>query len=316
MVLPIDPRIKFRHLQSFVEVARQRSVNKAARILHVSQPAVTKTIRELEDILGVVLFEREGRGIRTNSQGDVFLRHAGATLTALRQAVDSVSPDMARSGPPVRVGALPTVSVRIMPKAMSRFLGEGTASPVKIVTGENAVLLEQLRVGDLDLVVGRLAAPEKMTGLSFEHLYSERVLFTVRTGHPLLAAGANVFDRLGDYPVLMPTRNSVIRPIVEQFLITHGVPALPNQIETVSDAFGRAFLSASDAIWIISEGVVAGDIRDGALAVLPLETADTRGPVGLTMRADTLPSMPLALLMQAIRAAAADLSPVPDDRGA
>jgi LysR family pca operon transcriptional activator len=308
MVSPIDPRIKFRHLQAFLEVARQKSVNRAAELLHVSQPAVTKTIRELEGILGVALFERDGRGTRTTRYGEVFMRHAGATLTALRQAVDSVSQEAALSGPPVRIGALPTVSARIMPQAMNRFLAGGTVGPVKIVTGENAVLLEQLRVGDLDLVVGRLAAPEKMTGFSFEHLYSERVLFVTRTGHPLLDARANAFERLGAYPVLMPTRNSVIRPIVEQFMIAHGIPAPPVQIETVSDAFGRAYLRMSDAVWIISEGVVAGDIADGVLAALPLETVETRGPVGLTMRADTSPSLPLSLLMQAIRTVAAEMA--------
>ena len=91
MVLPIDPRIKFRHLQAFMEVARQKSVNRAAELLHISQPAVTKTIRELEDILAVALLERDGRGIRLTSHGEVFMRYAGATLTALRQAVDSVA---------------------------------------------------------------------------------------------------------------------------------------------------------------------------------------------------------------------------------
>lgn len=307
MVQPIDPRIKFRHLQAFVEVARQKSVNKAAELLHVSQPAVTKTIRELEDMLGVALFERDGRGIRMTRYGEVFQRHAGATMTALRQAVDSVSQEAARAGAPVRVGALPTVSARIMPQAMTRFLAEGTVTPVKIVTGENAVLLEQLRVGDLDLVVGRLAAPDKMTGLSFEHLYSERVLFVVRTDHPLLAPGTNLFDRLQDFPLLMPTRNSVIRPVVEQFLIAHGVSVPATQIETVSDSFGRAYLRMSDAVWIISEGVVAGDIADGVLAALPLDTDDTRGPVGLTMRTDTLPSLALTLLTNAIRDAAATI---------
>jgi LysR family pca operon transcriptional activator len=303
----LDARLKFRHIQTFVEVARHKSVAKAAAFLRISQPAVTKTIRELEEVLGISLLERDGRGIKLSRYGEIFLKHAGATMTALRQAVDSVSQDAAKAGLPVRIGALPTVSVSIMPKAMASFLKEDTGSTVKIVTGENAVLLEQLRVGELDLVVGRLATPEKMSGFSFEHLYSERVRFVVRRNHPLLAAHTSVFERLQEFPVLMPTRNSVIGPVVDQFLLAHGVAPLPRRIETVSDAFGRAFVRMSDAVWIISEGVVAADIADGTLTMLPLDTADTSGPVGLTMRADTQPSLPLALLMQTIREAAGTL---------
>ncbi|MCY1666415.1 pca operon transcription factor PcaQ [Rhizobium sp. SL86] len=301
----IGSRVKYRHLQTFVEVARQGSVVKAADHLNISQPAVTKTIRELEEVLGVVLFEREGRGIRITRPGEVFLRHAAASLTALRQGIDSVSQELLDNVPPVRIGALPTVSTRIMPRAMALFLEEQTRSRIKIVTGENSVLLEQLRMGELDLVVGRLAAPEKMTGFSFEHLYSEKVLFVVRAGHPLLAGGS-VFNGLGDYPVLMPTRGSIIRPFVEQFLIANGVAALPTQVETVSDAFGRAFVRSSDAIWIISSGVVAGDIADGVLAALPIDTSETKGPVGLTLRTDAPPSLPLSILMQTIRQAASE----------
>ena len=305
----INSRVKFRHLHTFVEVARQKSVVKAAEILHVSQPAVTKTIRELEEALGVAMFERDGRGIRITRYGEVFLRHAGAALTALRQGVDSVSQELFDSAPPVRIGALPTVSTRVMPRAMTLFLAEKTGSRVKIVTGDNAVLMEQLRVGELDLVVGRLALPEKMTGLSFEHLYSEQVVFTVRAGHPLLDAKRSIFEGLADYPVLMPTRGSIIRPSVEQFLIANGVASLPTQVETVSDAFGRAFVRSSDAIWIISTGVVAADIEDGVLATLPIDTSETRGPVGLTIRADVNPSTPLSILMQTIRQAAAEIMP-------
>jgi LysR family pca operon transcriptional activator len=304
----IDSRIKFRHLQTFVEVARQKSVMKAAELLHVSQPAVTKTIRELEEVLGVAVFERDGRGIRITRYGEVFLKHAGATLTALRQGFDSISQALSGDALPIRIGALPTVSTRIMPRAMMLFLEEGTGARIKIVTGENAVLLEQLRVGDLDLVVGRLAAPEKMAGFSFEHLYSEKVVFCVRAGHPLLSGGS-AFAGLDAYPVLMPTRASIIRPFVERFLITNGIAGLPNQIETVSDAFGRAFVRESDAIWIISEGVVAADIMEGKLAALPVDTGETKGPVGLTMRTDAVPSMPLAILMQTIREVAGKVSP-------
>ncbi|HEV7437704.1 MAG TPA: pca operon transcription factor PcaQ [Pseudorhizobium sp.] len=305
----IDSRVKFRHLHTFLEVARQKSVVKAAELLHVSQPAVTKTIRELEEALGVAVFEREGRGIRITRYGEVFLRHAGAAITALRQGLDSVSQELSDAAPPVRVGALPTVSTRIMPRAMTLFLQENTGSRIKIVTGENAVLLEQLRVGDLDLVVGRLAAPEKMTGFSFEHLYSEQVVFTVRPGHPLLASGGSVFETLEQYPVLMPTRGSVIRPYVEQLLIANGVGRLPLQVETVSHAFGRAFTRSSDAVWIISQGVISDDLAEGLLSTLPVDTSETKGPVGLTLKADISPSAPQAILMQTIRQAAEEIVP-------
>ena len=124
----VEKSIKFRHLQTFLEVARQRSVGKAADVLHVSQPAVTKTIRELEQVLGVDVFERDGRGIKITRYGEVFLRHAGAALTALRQGLDSVSQEQFADAPPIRIGALPTVSSRIMPRAMELFLKERTWS--------------------------------------------------------------------------------------------------------------------------------------------------------------------------------------------
>jgi LysR family pca operon transcriptional activator len=302
-------RVRFRHLRTFLEVSRQKSVARAAETLCVSQPAVTKTLRELEAALGVAVVERDGRGIRVTRAGEIFLRHAGAAVTALREGIESVTRDGAATGRPIRVGALPTVSAHIMPAAMQIFLKEDTGAAIKIVTGENAVLLDQLRAGALDLVVGRLAAPEKMTGFFFEHLYSEQVRFVVRAGHPLLARGVDAFALLGGFPVLMPTRESVIRPYVDRFFIANGITPPPTAIETVSDSFGRAFLRQSDAVWIISSGVVADELASGAFVALPFDTDETKGPVGLTMRTDTAPSPAFSLLLQAIREAARNQEP-------
>ncbi|HEY0121409.1 MAG TPA: LysR substrate-binding domain-containing protein, partial [Rhizobium sp.] len=147
-----------------------------------------------------------------------------------------------------------------------------------------------------------------MAGFSFEHLYSEQVVFVVRAGHPLLKTRQSLFSNLGKYTILMPSRGSIIRPFVESFLIANGVARLPNQIETVSDSFGRAFVRSSDAVWIISTGVVAGDVEDGLLSLLPIDASETKGPVGLTMRTDAIPSMPLSILMQTIREAAEEVA--------
>jgi LysR family pca operon transcriptional activator len=296
-----NPRIKLRHLVTFLEVARLRSVVKAAVNLGVTQPAVSKTIQELETTLEVPLFDRSRRSLVLTSFGEVFLRHAGASVTALRQGIDSL--DRARNSDAVaiRIGALPTASARILPRAMARFTAEGFRMKPRVVTGPNGFLLSQLRLGDLDLVIGRMADPEAMTGFAFEHLYSEKIVLVVRPGHPLLDEAPIDFARIELFQVLMPPHGSVIRPTVDRFLVSHGIGPFADEIETVSDSFGGSYVRSSDAIWIISEGVVAEDIADRRLVRLPIDTSDTLGPVGLTTRADTPHTVAMDLFMHSVR---------------
>ncbi|SSC70586.1 unnamed protein product [Ciceribacter sp. T2.26MG-112.2] len=276
-------------------------MGKAADALAITQPAVTRTMRELEDILGVALLEKDGRGIRVSHFGEVFLKHAGESLAAVQRGMDSLAQALKSEGPPVRIGTLPTASATIMPDAVAEFLAIGTGSQVTIVSGENRVLLNSLRLGELDLVVGRLAAPEHMTGLSFEPLYSEEVAIIVSPNHPLLARRNFTLGALANYTVLMPTKNSVIRPFVDRLLLTNGIPELPNTVETVSDSFGRAFVTRHNAIWFISRGVVADELQSGRSAELEIDMGETRGAVGLTTPAAVEPSAALALMKQTIR---------------
>ena len=302
-------QIKFRHVRTFLEVARTGAIGKAASVLNVSQPAVTRTVRELEEALGAAVIEPDGRGIRLTAAGEEFRRHAGASLAALRQGVDAVRAAGAEAVQPLRVGALPTVSARVMPGAVRKFLADVPGGRLKIVTGENAVLLDQLSSGSLDLVVGRLASPERMVGFTFEHLYSEQVLFVVRAGHPLLARAPFDIAEMARFPLVMPTTTAIIRPYVERFLIAHGLPDPGARIESVSDSFGRVFVRDSDAVWAISEGVVIGDVAAGALAALPIDTSETRGAVGITLRADAERTSSMPALIRAIRAAAPQPAP-------
>ncbi len=192
-----------------------------------------------------------------------------------------------------------------MPAAVHRFLAESQRGRLKIITGDNSVLLDQLAARELDLVVGRLAAPERMLDLTFEHLYSEQVVFVVRPEHPLLSERPLLLSGLAGFTILMPPTTAIIRPFVDRFMIAYGLQDTSARVESVSDSFGRAFVGDSDAIWIISEGVVANDVAVGQLAMLPIDTSETRGAVGLTMRADAERSLPLTILINAIRSAAA-----------
>ncbi|MFT6653116.1 MAG: LysR family pca operon transcriptional activator, partial [Celeribacter sp.] len=105
----IDSHIRMRHLRCFLETARLGSLSAAADAMHVSQPAASKTIRELEDILGVPLFDRTGRRLVLSAAGKVFQQHAGAAMIDLKRAQDLVR-DAPRSRTRLAVGTLPTAA--------------------------------------------------------------------------------------------------------------------------------------------------------------------------------------------------------------
>lgn len=295
----IDPRIKIRHIACFLEVARLRSVVNAAEMLNISQPAATKTIQELEEVLGGALFDRSRRRLALTQFGEVFYRYASTSIAALRQGIDA-----ARGGEEaavVKIGALPSVSARILPEAVRKFFKAEPGINSRIVTGPNSYLLSLLRTGDVDLVIGRMAEPDSMLGLSFEHLYSERVVLAVRPDHPLLGEREFNLGMIDGYQRLMPTPGSVIRPLVQRMLVAYGIGGQHEEVETVSNAFGRAYIRQSDAVWFISEGVVADDVAENYLYLLPVDMSETQGPVGFTTRADTVPGFATTAFMQTVR---------------
>lgn len=306
----LDGRIKLRHLICFLEVVRLGSVTHAATSLNLTQPAISKTIHELDAILGVALFDRSGRSLVLSGFGEMFQRYAGASITALKQGIRSMASVQAGQASAFCIGALPTVSARVLPAAAARFSAQLPLLKPRIITGPNTYLLAQLRLGEVDLVIGRMAEPEAMRGFAFEHLYTEGLALVVRPDHPLLGAARFDLASIARYQLLMPTSGSIIRPTAERFLITHALGPFEREIETISDSFARAYVRVSDAVWIISEGVVDEDIRHGFLARLPADTSATLGPVGLTTRTDTQMSLPAELFAQSVRAVVHDLRPV------
>lgn len=303
----LDPRIKIRHLQCFLEVARFGQVGRAAERLHVTQPAVSKTLRELEDALKTRLFARTPRGLVLTAAGERFQEHAATGLLALQQAVESVAQTRFLRETVLKVGALPTVAARLVPAAVEELLAARSDAVVDLVSGPNRFLLERLKSRDLDLVVGRLADPDAMAGLAFEQLYGERMTVVVRPGHPLLAAPDVEPASIARFPLLIPGRRDITRPLVDRWLLAHRVPPPIRRIETVSSDFARAFLARTDAVWIISEGVVALDLAAGGLVALPFDTAITAGPVGITMRGDERPGPLVALFTGILRRRAGEL---------
>lgn len=299
--MPVGAGIKLRHLQAFLEVARLRSLTEAASTLNVTQPAVSKTLKELEALVGVSLMERGRSGVTLTAEGEIFRHYAGLSVAALGEGLDGIDQVRMGSERQLRIGALPSVAASIVPLAAGRYLERGRGATLDIVTGPNGHLLDQLRTGALDVVIGRLGQPDAMQGLAFQQLYSEQVVLAVRPGHPLIRDPD--LARLPEFPVLFPNRSAAIRPLVERLMVANGIGRLPRRIETVSNAFGRAFTRSSDAVWIISNGVVANDLAEGQLVALAVDTRITLGPVGISTRAAEAHTPDLHLFMATMREA-------------
>lgn len=286
----IDTRIKFRHLVCFLEVARQGTLARAADKLAVSQPAISKTLKELEDLLGASLFARSKSGVTLTEAGVAFMRYAGPCVQALRDGVDSLRSGEHESAT-LRLGVLSTVESLLVPEVVRRLHARHPTLVASVVTGPSAYLLSQLHVGELDLVVGRMTDSPQIQGLLFEHLYSESMTLVVRPGHPLLA-GPPARERLQDYPLVLPLAGTTIRKYADAFFVQCGINPPRQRLETLSVALSRRYVQTSETIWIAPTDAVQLDLRRGELVELQLGIQEPGGSVGICSNA-ALP-LPLA----------------------
>jgi LysR family pca operon transcriptional activator len=299
-------RIKQRHLVCLLEVAKTGSMTKAAEILHVSQPAVSKTIRELEEIVDVKLTMRDGTRVILTKQGRMFCDYAEASVTALRDGYQAISDSEVSRRIDVAIGALPSVASYIMPPTV-RKLTQAMDVRVRVITGPNYHLLEQLRLGDIDIVVGFLPDVDTITDLLFEHLYAESIIFVVRPGHPLLNGYRAEMATWGQFPFILPAAASSIRNAVERMLISAGIEMKVSPIESSSTSFSRHYVATSDAIWVVSRGTVHSDTAAGQLIDLATHEQVISEPIGMITRASSPPSLVAKKFMSLMRQEGASL---------
>lgn len=299
-------RLKLRHLHALLAIAQHGGVSRAASALAITQPAVSKTLAELEDIVGQRLLERTRKGIELSTAGRILVRYAGSSVRTLREGLDSIAQDRSAEAPIIIIGALPNVAATILPPALQRFIAEIPQARVRVRTGSNSYLVGLLRQGDLDVVIGLLTDPVDMHGLTFEYLFSEPIVFAVRPDHPLLKQPRLTLSMLMDYRLVLPDVGTRLRAAADQFLIAVGLGQTLHSIETIDVSFGRSFVLQTDAVWFAPAGVVETDIQHGALVCLPLDTESSAGPVGLSLRADSTPSDALQCLLTEVRKAAAE----------
>ncbi|ROO27621.1 LysR family transcriptional regulator [Salinisphaera orenii MK-B5] len=275
----IHSPIKLRHLVAFQEVARLGRFKSAAEALSITQPGVSKTIRELEDSLGVALFERLPRGVRLTPAGRTLLRHAAPALRSLREGIDAIRQDNADSV--VRLGALSNVEGGLLPPVLDRLHRAHPQLRMEVDTGTSAALLARLRLGELDLVLGRMSEAEEIRDLQFEHLYYEPLIAVVRRDHPLLGLAQAVdTDAVIAYPWVVPPRGTTLREQLERFWVEQAAQPPRLALETLSLPLSSRYVQLSDAIWVTPFDTAREALQAGDMVRLPQQIELRGGSVG------------------------------------
>ena len=276
--------VTLRHLRVLMEIVRQGSLLRAAEALHITQSAVSKSLREMEEELGVSLLERGRKGVRLTPAGEAFHQHAGDSLASFSRAIRAArEPGEERQA--LRIGALPTVAGSIVPAAVVALKARRRDAAVSVMTGPYEFLAERLRGGEQDFIVGGMIKRDNV-GLSFEPLYEEEIVAVVHASHPLVQDSVVTALALSRYSILAPPQGTTVRGLVDDFFLASGVGGGLDLTEALSDLFGRVYTRDADAVWLVPRGTVAYDLAQGTLVRLPLYSRLLRVPVGITSRTD------------------------------
>lgn len=295
-----NQRIRLRHLHTFVAVAQQGTLGRAAETLSLSQPALSKTLNELEGLAGARLFERGRSGAQMTLLGQQFLIHAVRVLDALNHAGQSFCLPLPPEPEVLRVNVLTTVALGMLPLILDDFHRQRPQTKVQVATQHNNVLIAGLKAGECDVGIGRIGDAEQMSGLSYELLFLESLRLVVRPDHPLMSDNVTL-SRALTWPVVISPEGTAPRRLAEQMLKEHGCTLPATLVETSATSLARQLALRYDYVWFVPSGAIKEDLLHNSLIALPVASHGPGEPVGILTRSGVPLSLSAESLIATIR---------------
>jgi DNA-binding transcriptional LysR family regulator len=303
----LKARLKTRQLLLLIALDEHRSIHRAAEELHMTQPAASKQLKDLEDMLDVKLFERLPRGMEPTLYGETMIRHARMALTSLALAHDDIVTLKAGLSGQVEVGVIMTPAMNLLPNAITRVKKEAPLLRIGVQVEASNVLMEMLQRGTLDFMIGRILEKESTAGLVYEELTGEPACAVVRTGHPLLERERLQLKDLANRPWILPPQGSILRHRCDMMFRRAGLEPPVDVVDTTSQLLITALLQKTDALHVMPVEVARYYAELNVLSILPLELPFRMDAFGIITKADNLMSPGANLLLQAVRSAAKEL---------
>jgi LysR family pca operon transcriptional activator len=306
----LEQRLRLQHFRVVDAVAARGSLMKAAAALNLSQPALSKTLHEAEDIVQAKLFDRHPRGMTPTAAGATLIETARRILAELKRLDEQLDVVGDPGKGPLALGVLPVAASGVLPGALQRLRAQHPQIRVRIEQGRTEELTGLLAAGDIDLIVGRLYEPPAPDAFEREPLWSEPIAGLVRNGHPILAHERLAPEHLRAYDLVLPTVSQRVGQEIDWILQRLG---LEPTVAYRSSSYGfiREMLFGGDFLSIMPSLMMAGDLMRGSFQLVPLPIPASERSAGVIRPAGRALGAPARAFVQALRGFVEDLA----DRG-
>ncbi len=294
----VAQRLTLRQLRVLLSLHETGSLVKTAERLHVSQPAISKTLSELEAGLGETLFVRRGRNARFTPLGLRLVELAQLLDAALRRSAGDVAALVKGASGVLRLGATNVALTELLPRAAARLKQEFPSVTISVVTHGVSVMFDELVRGQLDLVLARDHPGGERAALQRAELLDEREVLVISTLNPLSRVRRVGWETLNEQPWIWSLPGTRSRVQHERLWQRIGLPPPSNLIETGDVAFTLALMRRLPLLALMPRSVAAELARSGVLVMRPISDGLNLGSLSVWHAAQPLP--PLAARMVAL----------------
>jgi DNA-binding transcriptional LysR family regulator len=262
----LDPK-KLLYFATVVEIG---SINRAARLLDISQPALSTSMDRLEHELGVKVLDRSSGGASPTKLGEMLYCHARLIREELKLALANLSNAQSGHADLVRVGALPSLAGGIIPQALNQWRGTSPSVDLQVVENAQFDLLTGLLRRDFDFVVGFTEVFDLLDGLRQQVLFRDVLRVVARPGHPLDGQNALQWEDLIHYPWISPTSRRGHTVLEHVISTTNAGP--PAQV-TVCGSLSllKSLVAGSDHLALLPAHAASTELAQHRLVALPFE---------------------------------------------
>lgn len=269
-----------RKVRSFVSLAESGSLQKAAKLLHLTPPAVFRQIKSLEQGFGLELYRRSGNELRLTPAGRHLLPHL-KRLLAQNDAIRAIVEDWKGvKGGTVRVGAGPTFAAYVLPPLLHEFRSSYPGVEVVLTTGSNRQLVRAINLGDLDLVFMTSRAQPEALALEIVSAWEYEIILVSHRRRNLPETVC--LEELVDLPFILYAEASMLDTLIREYFAAHGFsPRVEMRLDSAETA--KAFAQNDFGLSLLPGWMFGGNAGRGDLSLHRVHRSPLIGTVGLAL---------------------------------